>query len=53
MEIKEVVMYVVFVIGGLIFGSFLNVVIYRIPRKISIFKSSSFCPDCNNKIHFY
>jgi len=53
MEIKEVVMYVVFVIGGLIFGSFLNVVIYRIPRKISIFKPSSFCPDCKNKIHFY
>jgi len=53
MEIKEVVMYVAFVIGGLIFGSFLNVVIYRIPRKISIVKPSSFCPDCKNKIHFY
>jgi prepilin signal peptidase PulO-like enzyme (type II secretory pathway) len=53
MEIKEAVIYVAFVIGGLIFGSFLKAVIYRIPRKISIFKSSSFCPECKNKIRFY
>lgn len=35
---------------GLVVGSFLNVCIYRIPRKISIIKPSSFCPECGNTI---
>jgi prepilin signal peptidase PulO-like enzyme (type II secretory pathway) len=52
MEIKEAVIYIGFFIGGLIFGNFLNVATYRVPRKISIFKSSSFCPECKNKIRF-
>ncbi|MGB9716136.1 MAG: prepilin peptidase [Thermodesulfovibrionales bacterium] len=34
-------------IFGLIVGSFLNVCIYRIPRKISIIIPSSRCPSCN------
>jgi len=53
MEIKEVFLYFIFIICGLIIGSFLNVAIYRIPRKISIIKLSSFCPHCNKKIAFY
>ncbi len=53
MEIKEVFLYFIFIICGLIIGSFLNVAIYRIPRKISIIKPSSFCPHCNKKIAFY
>lgn len=40
----------IFFIFGLIVGSFLNVCIYRIPRKISIIKPSSFCPACGNRI---
>jgi len=38
---------------GLVFGSFFNVLIYRIPRKISIIKPRSFCPHCKKKINFY
>lgn len=40
----------VFLILGLIVGSFLNVCIYRIPRDISIIRPSSTCPSCNAPI---
>tara|TARA_B100001093_G_scaffold494162_1_gene537253 strand:- start:851 stop:1669 length:819 start_codon:yes stop_codon:yes gene_type:complete len=39
----------VFVIGICI-GSFLNVVIYRLPNNLSIVKPGSFCPKCKKKI---
>ncbi len=38
---------------GICIGSFLNVIVYRIPKKISIAKGRSFCPDCNTKIKDY
>jgi len=38
---------------GLCIGSFLNVVIYRLPRKESIVYPGSHCPDCNHHIAFY
>ena len=39
---------------GLIFGSFLNVLIYRLPRRISIINPSrSFCPNCKAEIKWY
>jgi prepilin signal peptidase PulO-like enzyme (type II secretory pathway) len=41
------------ILFGLIFGSFLNVLIYRLPRNIFFSKSRSFCPHCKNKIPFY
>lgn len=43
-------MEVLIFIVGLVVGSFLNVCIYRIPRKISIIKPASFCPSCGNSI---
>lgn len=37
---------------GLIFGSFLNVCIYRLPQNISIL-GRSFCPNCKHPIPLY
>lgn len=35
---------------GLLIGSFLNVVIYRVPAGISLLAPPSACPDCGNRI---
>lgn len=43
---------VIFVLG-LIVGSFLNVLIYRLPRGKSIVTPGSFCPLCNEPIKVY
>ncbi|MCJ7666587.1 MAG: prepilin peptidase [Actinobacteria bacterium] len=53
METKEILLYAGFFICGLVIGSFLEVVIYRVPRKISIVIPGSFCPNCNARIAFY
>lgn len=53
MEIREVIYYIIFIISGLVAGSFLEVVIHRVPRKLSIIKPASFCPSCKRKIAFY
>ena len=38
---------------GLCVGSFLNVVIYRLPNNMSLIKPASHCPNCQNKIKWY
>ena len=45
--------YVLFFTFGLIFGSFFNVLIYRIPIKKSISFPPSHCPSCGAEIKFY
>ena len=43
-------MIVILFIFGLAFGSFSNVIIYRVPKNISIIKPNSFCTNCKSKI---
>jgi leader peptidase (prepilin peptidase)/N-methyltransferase len=38
---------------GLVFGSFLNVVIFRTPRRMSVVRPGSFCPTCETPIRGY
>jgi leader peptidase (prepilin peptidase)/N-methyltransferase len=45
------IIFVIFL--GLIFGSFMNVLIYRLPRGISIVTPRSYCPLCKSKIHIF
>ena len=44
--------FFVFILG-LVIGSFLNVVIYRLPEGKSLLFPASSCPDCKTKIKFY
>ncbi|MBR4591694.1 MAG: prepilin peptidase [Elusimicrobiaceae bacterium] len=46
------ILFLAFMVG-LIFGSFLNVCIYRIPREKSIAWPPSACPNCNEPIKWY
>ncbi len=38
---------------GLCIGSFLNVVIYRTPKKMSLAKPNSHCPNCGYELKWY
>ncbi|MGM0688858.1 MAG: prepilin peptidase [Bacillota bacterium] len=35
---------------GLCFGSFLNVIVYRLPKKVSLLQPPSSCPACKNAL---
>jgi leader peptidase (prepilin peptidase)/N-methyltransferase len=48
-----VMFYPVIFVYGICIGSFLNVVILRLPRNESLVKSSSHCFSCGAKIKFY
>ncbi len=44
---------ILIIVFGLAWGSFLNVVIYRLPEGISLWRPRSFCPHCKRPIPFY
>jgi leader peptidase (prepilin peptidase)/N-methyltransferase len=45
--------YLIPFIFGTIIGSFLNVCIFRLPKKQSIISPSSYCPNCHHPVRFY
>ncbi len=48
------ILIIIFIgIIGLVFGSFMNVLILRVPKNISIIKPSSYCPQCMEDIAWY
>lgn len=54
---KEVIMnvflYIIIFIMGTLFGSFYTLAVYRIPKKIDIIYTHSFCPNCGHKLGFW
>jgi len=48
-----IVFYILIIIFGLIVGSFISALTYRLPRGISITFGRSFCPHCKKKISWY
>ncbi len=51
--VLKVSIIVLTILVGLMVGSFLNVVIYRLPNDMSLVKPGSHCPKCNNPIKWY
>jgi leader peptidase (prepilin peptidase) / N-methyltransferase len=46
-------MLLIFLVAGLIVGSFLNVVVYRINLAENLVTGRSYCPHCKNQIRWY
>ncbi|MGB2807448.1 MAG: prepilin peptidase [Sedimentisphaerales bacterium] len=53
MAVPDWIWFVFIFMFGCCIGSFLNVVIYRLPRDKSLVTPPSACPACNKHIHFY
>src|SRR3954454_5339168 len=52
-EVPASLLRVYAVLLGLLWGSFLNVVIYRVPRGMSVVRPASHCPGCGAAIRAY
>lgn len=53
MNLLEIYILVLTIIFGLCVGSFLNVVIYRLPNEMKLYSPPSHCPNCNYKLKWY
>lgn len=49
-DLPPIVLRLYAVLFGLVWGSFLNVVIYRVPRGMSVVRPASHCPGCGKPI---
>lgn len=49
----KIILYAFTFAFGAVIGSFLNVLIYRLPRQRSIITPRSFCPECKKTIEWY
>jgi prepilin signal peptidase PulO-like enzyme (type II secretory pathway) len=45
-----IIFFIIITLLGLVVGSFLSAVTYRLPRGINIIKGRSFCDNCKRKI---
>lgn len=48
--VAYIVIYAFIFVIGIVVGSFLNVVIWRVPQKMPFSKGRSVCPDCGHQI---
>ena len=51
--IPTILLYMMIFLFGIVIGSFLNVCIYRIPKKEDIVKVNSHCMSCNYNLKWY
>jgi len=49
----NIYLYTIIFIMGALFGSFYTLAVYRIPKKIDITHTHSFCPNCGHKLGFF
>lgn len=48
----NIIFYIILFIMGITFGSFYTLAVYRIPKRIDIVHTHSYCPNCNHKLGF-
>ena len=48
----SIMLYIIIFVLGLIVGSFLNCVIYRLEKKESFLKGRSYCPKCHHQLNW-
>lgn len=51
--LMTIIFYIIIFLYGIVIGSFLNVCIYRIPKKEDIVKVRSHCMNCGYKLEWY
>ncbi|APR84064.1 Leader peptidase (Prepilin peptidase) [Minicystis rosea] len=49
-DLPPLILRIYAVLFGLVWGSFLNVVIYRVPREMSVVRPPSHCPGCGKPV---
>lgn len=49
----ELILYVIIFLYGIVIGSFLNVLIYRLPLKENITTENSHCMSCGHRLQWY
>lgn len=51
--LPTIILYIVIFLYGIVIGSFLNVCIYRLPKKENIVKNRSHCMNCGYRLKWY
>ncbi len=52
-QVDEVLLIAWFLVFGAVIGSFLNVVVYRLPKGMSLIMPPSHCPACKHRIRWF